>query len=89
MTSIKENHELQEKGLDKIRATVADIKASFKDSLQKSEWQKSLNILNQEIENNKKSLRLAGNNKIDICVLVRLAIRYMPFKKTLKQIKYD
>ena len=35
MTSIKENHELQEKELDIIIATVADIKASFKDSLQK------------------------------------------------------
>ena len=78
MTSIKENHELQEKGLDKIRATVADIKASFKDSLQKSEWQKSLNILNQKIENNKKSIRLVSNNKLDICILVRSALRCMP-----------
>jgi hypothetical protein len=68
--------ELQEKELDKIIATVVDIKASFEDAIQKSEWQKSLNILNQEIENNKKSLRLVGNNKIDICVLVRLALRY-------------
>jgi hypothetical protein len=67
--------ELQEKELDKIIATVAVIKASFEDSIQKSEWQKSLNILNQEIENNKKSLRLVGNNKIDICVLVSLALR--------------
>ena len=81
--------ELQEKELDKIIAMVAGIKASSEDSIQKSEWQKSLNILNQKIENNKKSLRLVGNNKIDICVLVRLAIRYMPFKKTLKQTKYD
>ena len=74
--------ELQEKELDKIIATVADIKASFEDSTQKSEWQKSLNILNQKIENYKKSLRLVGNNKIDICVLVRLALRY-------KQVQQD
>ena len=75
--------ELQEKELDKIIATVTDIKASFEDSIQKSEWQKTLNILNQEIENNKKSLRLVGNNKIDICVLVRLALCYQQ-AKTLK-----
>jgi hypothetical protein len=68
--------ELQEKELDKIIATVAGIKASFEDSIQKSEWQKALNILNQEIENNKKFLRLVGNNKIDICVLVGIALRW-------------
>ena len=48
--------ELQEKELDKIIETVAGIKASFKDYIQKSDWQKALNILNQEIENKKKSL---------------------------------
>lgn len=53
---------------------VADIKASFEDAIQKPEWQKALNILNQEIENNKKSLRLVGYNKINICVLLRKAI---------------
>jgi transcriptional regulatory protein LevR len=67
--------ELQEKELDKIIATVAGIKASFEDSIQKLEWQKALNILNQEIENNKKSLRLVCNNKIDICLLVSIALR--------------
>ena len=77
--------ELQEKELDKIIATVTDIKASFEDSIQKSEWQKTLNILNQEIENNKKSLRLVSNNKVDICVLVRLTLRYLQAEKpTLK-----
>ena len=74
--------ELQEKELDKIIATVAGIKASFEDSIQKPEWQKALNIINQEIENNKKSLRLVGNNKIDICAIVRLALRYLQAKKT-------
>lgn len=48
--------ELQEKELDKIIETVAGIKASFEDYIQKSDWQKALNILNQEIENKKKSL---------------------------------
>ncbi|WP_445749221.1 TrlF family AAA-like ATPase [Polaribacter sp.] len=48
--------EVQEKELDKIIGTVAGIKASFEDSIQKSDWQKALNILNQEIENKKKSL---------------------------------
>jgi hypothetical protein len=72
--------EIQEKELDKIIATVAGIKASFEDSIQKSEWQKALNILNQEIENNKKSLRLVGNNKVDICVLVGIALRCSQLK---------
>lgn len=48
--------ELQEKELGKIIETVAGIKASFEDYIQKSDWQKALNILNQEIENKKKSL---------------------------------
>lgn len=48
--------ELQEKELDKIIETVAGIKESFEDYIQKSDWQKALNILNQEIENKKKSL---------------------------------
>ena len=48
--------ELQEKELDKIIETLAGIKASFEDYIQKSDWQKALNILNQEIENKKKSL---------------------------------
>jgi hypothetical protein len=77
--------ELQEKELDKIIVTVAGIKASFEDSTQKSEWQKALNILNQEIENNKKSLRLLGNNKIDICVLVSLALHCNQLEKQTKK----
>lgn len=48
--------ELQEKELGKIIETLAGIKASFEDYIQKSDWQKALNILNQEIENKKKSL---------------------------------
>ena len=37
------------------------------------------------IENNKKSLRLVGNNKVNICVLVRLALRYLQAEKTTAQ----
>lgn len=48
--------ELQGKELDKIIERVDSIKKYFKDSIKKSNWLKSLNILNQEIENKKKGL---------------------------------
>jgi energy-coupling factor transporter ATP-binding protein EcfA2 len=46
----------REKELDKIIASVSDLKASFELAIQNSEWQKALNLLSTEIEEKKKGL---------------------------------
>ncbi len=48
--------EQQEKELDKIIEAVSGIGELFEESIQKSNWQKALEVLNQEIENKRKSL---------------------------------